>query len=192
MTFRRPLAVLLAAGLALTAAACSDDGPEEGSGSSTSTTSAPEQTTTTLDDEEFGKRMDEVQAIVDAAGSDLCAVVAAPQALPSPSSPAQLERVLQLYKEAIEVAAAALETDDPQSAEVLRTGAADLLEEAAAVDYDIRFLTGDSAPESVSSPEYMKASEALNAKYAAECGPPGAGGGSGAPDTTVPEAAPEG
>ena len=192
MTIRLPLAALLAGGLALTMAACSDDEPEAGSSSSTTSVDLPEQTTTTLSDEQFSQQMEQVEAIVDAAGSDLCAVVAAPQALPSPGTPAQLERVLELYAEAIDVAAGALDEEDPQSAAVLRTGAADLIEEAEAVDYDIRFLSGDSAPDSVSSPEYMKASEALNEKYASECGAPGTEGGDGTPETTAPEPAPEG
>ena len=177
MTIRRPLAVLLAAGLAFSVAACSDDdGSDEGSSSSTTTTAA-EQTTTTISDEEFSAKADEVAAAVQAAGTDLCAVGVAPQELPTPGTPAQLERMLQIFKQTLDVAANALEPDDAESAEALRTAASDLIAEAEAADYDIGFISGDSMPQALQSPEYLKASEALNTKYAAECQPSASGGG---------------
>jgi hypothetical protein len=192
MTIRRPLAVLLAAGLAFSVAACSDDdGSDEGSSSSTTTTAADaaEQTTTTISDEEFSAKADEVAAAVQAAGTDLCAVGVAPQELPTPGTPAQLERMLQIFKQTLDVAASALEADDAESAEALRTAASDLIAEAEAADYDMSFISGDSMPEALQSPEYLAASEALNTKFAAECQPSAGGGGATgeAPETTAPQ-----
>jgi hypothetical protein len=191
MTIRRSLAVLLAAGLALTAAACSDDGSEEGSGSSTSTSAAdtPEQTTTTISDEEFFAAADQASAAVEAAGTDLCAVGPALSALPmAPSTPAQLERMLQIFQQSLDVAASTLESDDPQSAEALRTAARDLIAEAEAADYDLSLVSGDSVLDALRSTEYMQASEALDTKYKAECGTGEAGAqGNATSPSTVPE-----
>lgn len=193
MKIRRPLAVVLAAGLALTVVACGDDdGSEEGASSSTSTTVAgqADQTTTTISDEDFAATADEVEAAVQDAGDDLCAVGMAPQQLPTPSTPAQLERMLEIFQQTLDVAASTLEGDDPESAAALRKAASDLIAEAEAADYDMGMISGDSLPKALQSPEYLKASEALNKKFSAECQQVTAGGDS--PDTTAPESAPEG
>lgn len=193
MTIRRTLAALLASSLALTAAACSDDGSDEGSGSTTTSTTV-EQTTTTLSDEEFDARADEAAVALEAAGADLCAVGPALQSMPmAPSTPAQMERMLHLFQQALEMAASALEPTDPQSAAALRDAASGVIAEAEAADYDLSLMSGDSVLESLQSTDYLQASAALDAKYKADCGTPGGEQGSpSATETTVPQSAPQG
>ena len=194
MTIRRSLAVLLAAGLALGAAACSDDaGGEEGSGSSSSTTEAPETTTTTIADDEYFAAIDDAEASLAAAGSDLCAVSTATQTLPPPGNPAQVERALDVYRATYEAAAAALEPDDPTSAAALREAVDALINAAEEADYSTEFLDGENPPAALTSEEFQNASQALQAKYNEECAQQAAPGAPEAPESTeAPEAAPEG
>jgi hypothetical protein len=60
---------------------------------------------------------------------------------------------------------------------------AELTEAAEEADYAVDFLSGESPPAALSSPEFMAASQALQARYNEECLTPGAaaGGPGGAP-----------
>ncbi len=194
MTFRRPLAVLLAAGLALATVACSDDGSEDGSSSSSTTTSAPAQaTTTTITDAQYQAIVGEARTAMEQAGDDLCALsaITAPEP-PAPANEEQTKMWVELYKAAHDALAATVEAEDPEAAETLRAGAAKMADDAAAANYDPSFASSENPPAALVDPEFVTAIEAATANFASECGTPGAEGGSGSPDTTVPDAAPEG
>ena len=191
MTIRRPLAVLLAAGLALAVAACSDDGgSEDGASSSSSSVATESTTTTTITDAQYEEVIGEALGALDEVGSDLCALSAinAPQP-PAPANPQQTEQYISLYTAMYGSVAAAIEDDDPQSAEALRAGAAKLKEEAEAADYDATFASPENPPASLTTPEFTAALQSVTEQFTTQCQQQSGGD---SPDTTVPESAPEG
>lgn len=170
MTIRRPLAVVLAAGLALSVAACSDDdGNGEGSSSSTTTTAAA-QTTTTITDAEYQSLVGQAHDALEEAGDDLCALSAINT--PEPPAPANAEQTklwVELYKAAHDALAATVEQEDPQSAETIRAGAAKMAEDAAAADYSPSFASPENPPEALVDQEFVTAIQAATARFATEC-----------------------
>lgn len=188
MTFRRSLAALLAAGLVLTGVACS--GGDDDDGTTTTAADTPETTestdsttTTTVSDDEYAATIAEAKTNVEAAGTDFCAVSTAAGNPAQPANPAQVEEYIGLFVATYEAAASALDAEDPTSATALRNAATALSQEAEAAGYSLDFLNSDTQSEALSSEEFMAASEALQAKYAADCAHEELPEGS----TTVPE-----
>lgn len=193
MTLRRSLLVMTAASLVLFAAACSGDDDEAADGPadpSSSTVAEESLTSTTLSDEDYFSQIEATEQALEAAGSDLCAVSQATAMLGMPANPAQVERVIGIYTLTYNAAASALEPEDPTSAEALREAARALADEAAAADYSMEFIGGDAPPEALSTDEFVAATEALEAKYTADCAtvPDESSTSDGLPtETTVPE-----
>jgi hypothetical protein len=157
--------------VALLAMGCSDGDDD---GDDTTTTEAAAETTeptTTLSAEEYTAAIDEFSATIDAAGTDLCAITdALLTSPPPPADEAQMEQVVTLYAELLR-ALAATSPDDPTTAQAFEDAADQLLVEAEEAGYPVDFLSGDTAPESLSSEEFAAANQALQVKGQAACAP---------------------
>lgn len=167
----------LAVVLALVAAACSDDEPTAEPVPET-TTSVPEPAPTVapLDDDEFAAQLAPALEELDAAGTDLCAVLAVlvtsagPEA--PPSSPEQVRATLDAQATLFRALAATEPVDEPSAALVL--AAADELVELSRSD--------DLSPATLESEEYLSIFDAMQPGFdayqerqAQECDAPGLG-----------------
>ncbi len=182
MRITRTCAVLLLVPALITFVACGDDdaGDADRTTSSTSAPEAPEDsstTTSTLTDEEFSSRVAEARAGLQAAEGDLCGIVEAPPLDAVPTTSAQMEEWVGFNVEVLEFAATALEGDDPQSAEAMRSAATALARHAEEAGYPADLLSDvDSLPEELTGPAYADAALAMQQKVSAECSG-GLGGG---------------
>lgn len=181
----RTLAALLAVPALLSLAACSDDdGSSEGSTTTTAERPADGETTTTtaLTDEEFASQIDAARASLDEARGDICAVVEGPVLDALPATSEQMREWVAFNDELLEFAASALEGDDPESAEALRSAGSALVEHAEAEGYPPDMLASDSdLPEELTGEAYAQAALAMQQKVTSDCDGPGDEG------TTVPE-----
>jgi hypothetical protein len=136
-----------------------------------------------MTDEAYSNSAGRARAALTAAGDDLCALSEAMNSVPPPSNPGQVKDMMAVFEVTYERAASAIEDQDAVSAASLRDAMAELTEAAEEADYAVDFLSGESPPAALSSPEFMAASQALQARYNEECLTPGAaaGGPGGAP-----------
>jgi len=139
--------------------------------------SAEETTTTaaasTMSDEDFSAGLAEFSAAMEAASGDICKMSEA-QALVPESSPAnekQMEQTMAVYTDMLRSFATAV-ADDAETSATLNDTADQLEAEAKAAGYPTDFLTPENpedTPAVLRSEEYTKASEAMAARFSAEC-----------------------
>lgn len=188
--------VIGAAGLTavlLLVGACSgsDDAKDDEKKDDTSqetTTTAPEATE--LSDEEFSAGLGEFAAAMEAAGDDICKMGEAQALVPQapPANEAQMKETITVYTDMLRSYATAV-ADDAETAATLNSTADELDKAAEEAGYPKDFLTPanpEDAPAILTSPEYQKASEAMAARFSAEC--PQAGASDPAADPSTSEA----
>lgn len=165
---------------ALVLAACSGDDDEPKDTTATTSSIAPaEETTTTLSDEEYQEATGRGTEAVEASGGDLCAIIQASSEFPVPTTSEQVESTVGLIQQTYDAIAESLRESDPTSADALVAGAAAIVEEARAAGFPGDFFTGEP-PAAMSDPAFQAGLQAIQTKYAAECGTPtqdGAGAG---------------
>jgi hypothetical protein len=171
MRTRRTIGAMALAAVALLAMGCGDGDDDAEDTTTTEATTETTATTTTLSAEEYTAAIEEFSATIDAAGTDLCAITdALLTSPPPPADEAQMEQVVVLYAELLR-ALAATSPDDPETAQAFETAADQLLVEAEEAGYPVDFLSGETAPPSLSSEEFLAANEALQVKGQAACAP---------------------
>lgn len=170
MRMRQVLVVGAVAALALVAGACSgeDEEPAE------ETTTTEEATTTTvaaLSDEEFAAQVEPLVADLEAAGTDLCAVLEAasasgPQA--SASTEAQVRTTVDAQVKILR-AIAATEPVDAANAAVITRVADELAAAAEADGYSTEFLQSEAFTAVLGAQDFTTAISAYQTRQSTEC-----------------------
>jgi len=170
---RRVVGVAMVTVLALAGAACGGD--DEAEDTTTTTTEASTETTETtmqeLTDEEFATQVDPLLADIEAAGTDLCAVLAAASAQ-GPEAPASTEAQVESTIDAqvaILRAISGSEPVDEANAAILNKVADDLSVAAESAGYSVAFLQGEEFTQVLSGEEFTTAIGAYQTRQAAEC-----------------------
>lgn len=192
MRMRQVLAVAAVAATALVAGACGGDDEEE---STEETTTTAELTTTTvesLSDEEFDAQVAPLVADLEAAGTDLCAVLEAASAT-GPQSTASTEAQVRTTVDAqvkILRAIAATEPVDTANAAVINRVADELAAAAEADGYSTEFLTGEAFTSVLGTEDFTAAIVAYQTRQSTECAAEGSvpaeGDGQGTETTEAP------
>lgn len=175
MRMRQLLAVGTVAVLALTAAACGDDAADE------TTTTAADSTETTvaeLSDEEFDAQVELLLADLEAAGTDLCAVLQAASAT-GPEAAASTEAQVRTTVDAqvkILQAIAATEPVDEANAAVINRVAGELADAAEQDGYSTDFLESEEFATVLGGDDFTAALQGYQTRQASEC-----------EDSTIPE-----
>ncbi len=175
--------------LALVLGAC---GGDDKSDETTTTAKSDESTPTTakpLSDEEFAAQVDPLLADIEAAGTDLCAVLEAASAQ-GPEAAAASEAQVKATVEAqvaILKAIAATEPVDEANATVINNAADELSAAAEKDGYTPAFLQSDEFGKVFSSEGFSSAIGAYQTRQASECAPASTVPAEGdAPATTTP------
>lgn len=122
---------------ATTTSAASGEGVTTSEGDGTPTSDDGSSPTSTVPDSEFTKVVDGLNKSLDDAGDDVCKVLAAfAETTPTPANPDQTRQAIDLVARALNQLADAAPASAADSAAVIKTTAAKLPDEAAAVGYD--------------------------------------------------------
>jgi len=156
--------------LALAGTACGGD--DEADDTTTTTTEASTETTVQeLTDDEFAAQVDPLLADIEAAGTDLCAVLEAASAQ-GPEAPAATEAQVESTIDAqvaILRAISGSEPVDEANAAILNKVADDLSAAAESAGYSVAFLQGEEFTQVLSGEEFTTAIGAYQTRQAAEC-----------------------
>lgn len=132
------------------------------------TTEFPKGVTSTTTPIDFDEEVAELEAVLDDAEGDLCALVEVTSRKLNvvPADPEQAHTVVDLIVKMVESMGRVVEPGDAQHYE----DAADRLEEdAEEKDYDPEWLTGAETFKSLDDPEFFEASGRLQARYQEQC-----------------------
>jgi hypothetical protein len=176
---RQIVGVATVTALALVLGACGGD--DEADETTTTEASAEETTTTVaeLSDEEFNSQVEPLLADIEAAGTDLCAVLEAASAT-GPEAPASTEAQVKVTVDAqvaILKAIAASEPVDTANAEIINRKADELSAAAEADGYTTGFLESETFTQVLGSEDFSAAIGAYQTRQASECATPGAAEG---------------
>jgi hypothetical protein len=173
---RQVVGVAMVAMLALVAGAC---GGDDESSDETTTTEASEETTTTaatLSDDEFNAQVEPLLADLEAAGTDLCAVLEAASATgpeAAASTEAQVKTTVDAQVQILKAIAASEPVDTANAAVINRV--ADELSAAAEQDgYSTEFLQGEAFTSVLGAEDFNTAIAAYQTRQSSECATPGA------------------
>jgi hypothetical protein len=171
---RQVMAVAAVAALALVAGACGGDDEETTEETTTTAELDGEATSTTvepLSDEEFDAQVEPLVAELEAAGTDLCAVLQAASASGPESSAAteaQVRTTVDAQVKILRAIAATEPVDEPNAAVINRV--ADELAAAAEEDgYTVDFVLGEAFTSLLGAEDFTVAITAYQTRQASDC-----------------------
>ena len=188
MTTRRALSVALIATLALFAGACGGDSDDASKDTTTTVVDDATETTTTLTDDDYAARIEAVNAAIDAAGTDVCALASSMEETPpAPSTPAQVELFVGTAVKLYQAIGATFPAEATASTEAWNTLANELQTAAADAGYPVDFFEGEGAAAVLSGPTYEAATTEYQAIYQEQCATDAPADEGGATAETIPE-----
>lgn len=157
--------------LALVAGACGGDDDDKKSEETTTTAESTETTLAEISDEEFESQVAPLLADLEAAGTDLCAVLEAASASgpeASASTEAQVKSTVDAQVKILK-AIAATEPVDTANAAIINRVADELSAAAEADGYSTEFLQGEEFTQILGAEDFSAAIGGYQTRQSAEC-----------------------
>ncbi len=174
MRMRQVIGVAAVAALALVGGACGGDDDDKKDDETTTTAESTETTLAEISDEEFNAQVEPLLADLEAAGTDLCAVLEAASATgpeAAASTEAQVKATVDAQVEILR-AIAATEPVDTANAEIINRVADELSAAAEADGYTTEFLQGEEFTQVLGAEDFSTAIGSYQTRQSSECAPP--------------------